>query len=76
MSTNELDRLVSMANEIAANIAPGKDVAAAELAVMNHLIKFWPPSLRDKIVHNFEYKVDELQPIAASAVRRLAEGVE
>ncbi len=76
MSANEIDRLVSMANEIAINIAPGKTAADAELAVMNHLIKFWPPSLQEKIVQNFEQKLDDLQPIAAGAVRRLAEGVE
>ena len=74
MSEHEIDRLVSMANEIAANVAPGKDSEAAELAVMNHLTKFLPPSLREKIVHNFEERVDALHPIAAGAVRRLADG--
>lgn len=74
MSENEVDHLVSMANEIAANIAPGKDSEAAELAVMNHLTKFWPPSLREKIVQSFEERIDDLQPVAAGAVRRLVEG--
>ncbi|MGI9296013.1 MAG: formate dehydrogenase subunit delta [Pseudomonadales bacterium] len=72
MSEHEVNRLVSMANEIAANIAPGKDPEAAELAVMAHLNKFWPPSLREKIVQNFEERIDGLHPIAAGAVRRLA----
>lgn len=73
MSASEIDRLVSMANEIARNIAPGQDAAAAELATMNHLIKFWPPSLREKMVQNYEQRVGDLQPVAAGAVRRLAE---
>ena len=73
MNASEIDRLVSMANEIADNIAPGEDSAAAELATMNHLIKFWSPSLLEKIVQNYEQRVGDLQPVAAGAVRRLAE---
>lgn len=72
MSENEVDRLVCMANEIAANIAPGKDSDVAELAVMNHLNRFWPPSLREKIVQNFAARLDALNPVAAGAIRRLA----
>ncbi|MGI9284319.1 MAG: formate dehydrogenase subunit delta [Pseudomonadales bacterium] len=71
MSEHEVDRLVAMANEIAANLAPGKEAEAAELAVMAHLNKFWPPSLREKIVQSFEQRIDDLQPVAAGAIKRL-----
>lgn len=72
MSEHEIDRLVRMANDIAANIAPGKDTEAAELVVMQHLNKFWPPSLREKIVQNLDARIATLHPVAAGAVRRLA----
>ncbi len=73
MSEHEVDRLVTMANEIAANIAPGKEPEAAELAVMAHLNKFWPPSLREKMVQSFAQRIDDLHPVAAGAIRRLEE---
>ena len=67
----EIDSLVRMANQIAANVAHHPaDQAADEVAA--HLRSFWAPSMRRRLA---EWVVDEggsgLDPVARTAVDRL-----
>lgn len=61
------DRLVQMANQIAANLAALGDERAAE-ETAQHMIDFWDPSMRKAIV-----SVDHsrLSSIARAAVARI-----
>lgn len=62
------DRLIQMANQIAANLAAqGEQVAAAQTA--QHIVDFWDPAMRAAIL-----QVDRhhLSAIARSAVEQLA----
>lgn len=43
MSISETDRLVSMANDIAANLAFQPD---AEMKIADHIRRFWAPRMR------------------------------
>ncbi len=64
---NTVERLVYMANQIAANLATDEDAVAA---VANHIQQFWDPRMK-KIIYS--YSGDGLSQIAAHAIRRLAE---
>jgi formate dehydrogenase subunit delta len=60
-----LERLVYMANQIAANLAHENDPVAATL---KHLSDFWDPRMKAMIVENGS---NGLVPVAAAAVDML-----
>lgn len=69
MSGSGTDRLVYMANQIAANLAAhGADRAAAETA--EHIVRYWDPAMRDAILR---VEPDRLSAIARAAVLTLGE---
>ncbi len=51
------DALVKMANEIAANIAPGKNQQQTAEAMLNHLTRFWSRSMKAQIIDCLEMDV-------------------
>ena len=64
------DKLVAMANQIGKFFTPqGHDKAVAGIA--NHLTKFWPPSMRKKIVHHLDEGGEGLDPLVSEAVELL-----
>ena len=68
----DVQRLVTMANDIANFFAADPDPAAAADQVANHLKKFWEPRMREQIR---KYVVDGgagLSSIAIQAVKKLA----
>jgi formate dehydrogenase subunit delta len=63
-------KLIYMANQIGKFFTPqGHDKAVAGIA--NHLAKFWPPSMRTKIVHLLDEGGEGLDPLVKEAVERL-----
>jgi formate dehydrogenase subunit delta len=68
----DVQRLVNMANDIAAffDSEPDKSVAAEGVRV--HLQKFWEPRMRREIIAHVEKGGAGLSPTACSAVRGLA----
>lgn len=64
---NSVDRLVYMANQIAANLATDDDPVTA---ITNHIELFWDPRMK-KLIR--EYKGDGLSPDAAAAISGLVE---
>jgi formate dehydrogenase subunit delta len=63
-------KLVYMANQIGKFFTPqGHDKAVAGIA--NHLTKFWPPSMRKKIVHHLSEGGEGLDPFVREAVQTL-----
>ncbi|MGZ4598009.1 MAG: formate dehydrogenase subunit delta [Actinomycetes bacterium] len=66
----EIDSLVRMANQIAANVAHHPpDQAAAEVAA--HLRAFWAPSMRTRLAEWVDEGGSGLDPVAEAAVERL-----
>lgn len=63
---NTLERLVYMANQIAANLATDEDPIAA---IANHIQLFWDPRMKSLIVGN---GYAGLTPNAAAAISQLA----
>jgi len=66
-----IERLVAMANDIAAFFAadPDQDAAAEQVAV--HLKKFWEPRMRKEIRRFVDQGGTGLSPVARRGVERL-----
>lgn len=62
---NTVQRLVYMANQIAANLAQEDDPARA---TADHIDKFWDPRMRAIM---YEYRGEGLSPVAAAAIAQL-----
>jgi formate dehydrogenase subunit delta len=70
-----VDRLVAMANDIAAFFAAESDRAAGAAAVSNHLRRYWEPRMRREIVAHYQSGGMGLTELAAAGVAHLAEQV-
>jgi len=66
-----IDRLVAMANEIAAFFASEPDEAVAADQVANHLRRFWEPRMRRAIAAHLQSGGTGLTPLARLGVARL-----
>jgi formate dehydrogenase subunit delta len=64
---NSVERLVYMANQIAANLAMEDDPVAA---TANHIMLFWHPRMKKMILENDGSKLSQT---AAAAIRKLAQ---
>lgn len=65
-----IERLVEMANDIAANLAADPDTAVEAIAF--HLHRFWDPRMREQLIGFVAGGGSGLEPTAQSAVLRLA----
>lgn len=68
----DLQKLVRMANQIAANLDYGADQEKTAAAVADHLRRFWTPLMLDELVDGLEAGEAELSVTAARAVEQLA----
>lgn len=68
MSTG--DRLIYMANQIARNVASEGPERSVQM-VADHIVAFWDPAMRQRIVALAGERPDALSPIAAAAVQRI-----
>lgn len=59
-----------MANQIGKFFAPQSHEQAVS-GIANHLAKFWPPSMRKKIIEHLEQGGEGLDPLVKEAVERL-----
>jgi formate dehydrogenase subunit delta len=67
-----VDRLVTMANDIAAFFAAEPDHAAAAGMVASHLTRFWEPRMRRQIVEHYRAAGTGLTDVAAAGVAQLS----
>ena len=68
----DTEKLVKMANLIAANSDYGPDKGKIAGAVADHLTRFWTPEMRAAIVAGHSKNLLDLSPMAARAVEILA----
>jgi formate dehydrogenase subunit delta len=67
----DIDKLVKMANQIAANSDYGSDKEKVAAVVADHLTRFWTPAMRKAIIDGHGQKLLDLTPVAARAVEKL-----
>ena len=67
----DVEKLVKMANQIAANCDYGSDKAKIAAVVADHLTRFWTPAMRAAIIDGHRKNLIELTPMAARAVEQL-----
>lgn len=68
MSDAELEHLVSMANDIARNLAFNAD---AEQRMVEHLERYWAPELRNRLRGHVAAGGSGLSELALAAAKRL-----
>ena len=69
---SSLDRLVTMANDIANYFGSEPDRAAAVAGVANHLRRFWEPRMREKIIAHLDAGGAGMSELAREGVAKLA----
>jgi NADH-dependent formate dehydrogenase delta subunit FdsD len=67
----DVDKLVKMANQIAANSDYGSDKDRIAGTIADHLTRFWTPAMRKAIIEGHQKKLVDLSPTAARAVEKL-----
>ena len=67
-----VEKLVKMANQIAANSDYGSDKEKIAAVVADHLKRFWTPEMRAAVIEGHSKKVLDLSPVAVRAVEVLA----
>ncbi|MCV6589050.1 MAG: formate dehydrogenase subunit delta [Marinobacterium sp.] len=71
MITNELDRLIQMANHIAAHNDFHGDTTQAAAATASHLRKFWARAMKESIIRYVAEDGTALSPAARLAIQQL-----
>jgi formate dehydrogenase subunit delta len=69
----DVNKLVRMANQIAANFDYGPDKTKAVAGVLDHLRRFWTPQMHAEIIEYRKRGGTELNEIATLAVAKLAD---
>jgi len=67
-----VEKLVKMANQIAANSDYGSDKEKIAVAVADHLKRFWTPEMRAAVIEAHSRSLLDLSPVAVRAVEVLA----
>jgi formate dehydrogenase subunit delta len=68
-----IERLVSMANDISRYFESEPDQALGVAGIADHLKRFWEPGMRKQIVAHLGGGGEGLEPLAKKGVQRLAE---
>jgi formate dehydrogenase subunit delta len=66
-----IERLVTMANDISSYFAAEPDHEAAVEGIRDHLTKFWDPVMRRQLKGHVTAGGNDLHPLAREAVERL-----
>ena len=69
----DVDKLVRMANQIAANFEGYRDEEQAVAGVTDHMRRFWSPLMHKQIIERWRARPGDLTPRAARAIEAIAE---
>lgn len=75
MSSDGSNKLVRMANQIADNFNYGSDRSKAVAGVLDHLVRFWTPMMKQTICEQQKAGEIGLNEIADDAVKALADTI-
>jgi len=67
----DVDKLVRMANQIAANFDYGADEEKVAAGAADHIGRYWTASMRAAVIEGHRQGLLELSPLAARAVELL-----
>jgi formate dehydrogenase subunit delta len=68
-----IEKLVSMANDIADFFNAESDKEIAAEGVKKHILRSWDPRMKKEIIRHFQANGEGLSPLAAKAVKKLVE---
>ncbi|MEQ1544773.1 formate dehydrogenase subunit delta [Methyloglobulus sp.] len=68
-----IEKLVSMANDIADFFNAESDKEIAAEGVKKHILRSWDPRMKKAIIQHFQANGEGLSPLAAKAVKKLVE---
>ena len=60
-----------MANQIAINLAHGKEQQQCIIEIASHIQKFWAPSMRQQLFEAIELDTFEIEPLVKQAAKQL-----
>ena len=69
----DVAKLARMANQIATNFDYGPDKEKVVAGIVDHLSRFWSPSMRAELVEAHRKDAVELSELAARAIAQLPE---
>lgn len=72
MSRTQLEHLVQMASQIALNLGARRDEAAAATRTADHLLRFWTPAMRRRLL-DYWHADGTLPAAVAAALRQIDE---
>ena len=70
MSQGSVDRLVTMANQIARNFAVHGEAKATTMTT-EHIRDFWDPRMKSQIKDHLKNGAKDLEPTAKAAIEKL-----
>ena len=73
MSDNPSSNIVSMANQIAINLAYGKTDNQCVIDITSHIQRFWAPSMRQQLISAVEQGEHEIHELVLIAVTKLSD---
>ena len=76
MSATQIDHLVKMANQIALNLAAGKDEEAVAKATGEHITRFWTPAMRAQLREFWRDGGEGLAPAVTAYLESSAVGTQ
>jgi formate dehydrogenase subunit delta len=67
-----IEKLISMANDIADFFNAESDKEIAAEGVKKHILRSWDPRMRTAIIAHYQSNGEGLSPLAANAIKNLA----
>jgi formate dehydrogenase subunit delta len=67
----DVEKLVRMANQIAAANDYGSDKDKVAAVVADHITRFWTPAMRLAIIEGHRKNLVDLTPVAAKSIEKL-----
>jgi formate dehydrogenase subunit delta len=72
VSGTQLQHLVKMASQIALNLGAGRDDMAAAGRTADHILRFWTPAMRKRLLEHWR-RGEQLPAVVAAALRQIDE---
>ncbi len=72
MTDGELKHLIKMANQISDNLSHSDEAEIIATRVAEHMIRFWAPSMKAKIIQYLDAGGEDLKEPTRLAVRKIS----
>ncbi len=76
MTDESSSHLIEMANQIAANLAHGKEQSQCIIDITSHLRRFWAPSMRQQLLAAIARGDHQIHDLVIKAARQLSDNPE